>query len=240
MLAVKSTSGRIAVVSGLSGELLSDFKNGADGEGSNVLYSACGQYLVDGTWRGRLSVRRADSGAREFAVDFPGDMIRNMHCCARSQRWVVAHGPKATTRDQPPLPDYFSVWQWPFRAGHYELSTFKIPFARSSSLSPDGQFIAVVHGAPPNTLSIFKLTGGACVASVTVEVGGSGGALAWSPDGQQIASVQDGSVRLYSFPAMVQTHEVFLEYPSDVAFSPDGSSMALGSWAVGWIVPTEA
>jgi len=46
-----------------SGQIAVDFKNAADGEGSNHQYSSCGSYIVDGIWGGRLAVRRASTGA---------------------------------------------------------------------------------------------------------------------------------------------------------------------------------
>lgn len=238
-LAVKSTSGRIAILSGETGELVSDFRNCADGEGTQVLYSRCGQYLIDGTWRGLLSVRRADSGAREFGMDFPDETIGAVHRCVDGERWIVVHGRTPATDHEPPPPGYFSLWQWPFRRGDYKSIEHSIPFVGDSSLAPDGQFIAVVHGAPPNSLSVIDLTSGACVGSVETLAGGSGGALAWSPDGRQIASVQDGVVCLYTFPGLAPVREVFLEYPSDIVFSPKGSSLAIGSWTMGWLLPTE-
>lgn len=236
-LAVKSTSGRIAILSGETGELVSDFRNCADGAGTNVLFSMCGQYLIDATWRGRLSVRRADSGAREFVMDFPAETISAVHRCAEGERWIVAHGRTPATDHEPTPPSYFSLWQWPFRRGHYKSLEFGFPFIADSSVAPDGQFIAVVHGAPANSLSVIDLTSGACVGSVETQAGGSGGALAWSPDGRQIASVQDGVVRLYNFPGLALLNEVILEYPSDVAFSPKDSSLAIGSWTMGWLLP---
>ena len=238
-LSVKNTNGQIAIISGQSGEIQSDFKNDAEGEGSNVLYSTCGQYLVDGTWSGFLTVRRTDSGAREFSINFPGEAIRHVHRCDGSDRWVIAHSPKATTCDQSPPPDYFSVWKWPFRVEDHEKLALRIPFVLASSLSPDGQFIAVVHGAPPKSLSVFNLISGACVGNAEIQLGGSGGDVAWSPDQRQIALVEDGAVRLYTVPDLTQTHEIFLEYPCSVVFSPDGLTLAIGSWTMGWLLPIE-
>jgi WD40 repeat protein len=167
-------------------------------------------------------------------------MIRSVHHCAATARWVIAHQARAAKDNESPLPDRFSIWQWPFRAGHCEWSAFRISFVQSSSLSPDGRLIALVHGAPESVLSIFDLSDGVCLASVGVQSGGTGAALAWSPDGAQLASVQDGAVRLYSVPALRLSHEILVDYPSDLAFSPDGSLLTLGAWAVGWLITRES
>lgn len=239
-LAVKSTSGRIVVVDAQSGQTVVGFDNAGDGEGSNLLYSPCGEFIVDGTWGGRLSVRRASSGAREFVQDFQGESIRRIHSCHGGRRWVVAHGLKATADDRPPPPDYFSVWAWPLRAGARTVLPGRIPFSRSSALSNDGTFLAVVHGAPPSTLSVFQLGDGACVGTTAVQSGGTGSALGWSPDGQLIGSVQDGKVVFYAWPGLTKRHELPLAYPSDVTFSPHGDAVALGSWQAGWLLAADA
>ena len=54
-IAVKSTSGRIVIVEVQSGRTRVDFNNDGDGEGSNLLYSPCGEFIVDGTTRPRIS-----------------------------------------------------------------------------------------------------------------------------------------------------------------------------------------
>src|SRR5262245_37551238 len=114
-MAVKSTSGQIVVLDAQCGQTVVDFENAEDGEGSNLRYSPCGSYIVDGTWSGLLSVRRASSGSREFVQDFR-DIIRSVHGLDDGKHWVIAHGAKATSDDQPPL-NYFSVWRWPFGSG---------------------------------------------------------------------------------------------------------------------------
>jgi WD40 repeat protein len=42
-LAVKNTSGRIAVLSARDGTIVSDFRNFKNGEGSRIRFSACGE-----------------------------------------------------------------------------------------------------------------------------------------------------------------------------------------------------
>src|SRR5262245_55341837 len=101
-LAVKSTSGQIVIIDAQSGQIAVDFKNTADGEGSNLQYSSCGEYIVDGSWSGRLAVRRAGSGAHEFVQEFGGNSIRSVHGSRDGRRWIIAHGCKAISDDRPP------------------------------------------------------------------------------------------------------------------------------------------
>lgn len=239
-LAVKSTSGQIVIIDAQSGQTVVDFKNTADGEGSNLEYSACGEYIVDGTWSGRLTVRRAGSGVHELVQEFGGEMIRSVHSSWDGRRWIIAHGCKATSDDRPPPPDYFSVWDWPFRPGGYRVLPERIAFARSSALSPDAALLAVVHDAPPDMLSVFQLSDGTCAGAVSIQGGGTGDALGWSADGRPIGSVQDQTVVFYTWLDLGKMHELALAYPSDVAFSPRGDVLALGSWQVGWVLPADA
>lgn len=239
-LAIKSTSGQIVIIDAQLGQTIVDFKNAADGEGSNIQYSPCGKYIVDGTWSGRVSVRRTDSGKPEFVQELGGEMIRSVHSSADGKRWIIAHGCKATSDDRPPPPDYFSVWSWPFRPGAYRVLPERVAFARSAALSPDGGLLAVVHGAPPDTLSVFQLSDGTCAGAVSIQGGGTGDALGWSADGRLIGSVQDQTVVFHAWPGLGKMRELALDYPSDVAFSPHGDLLAVGSWQVGWVLPVDA
>ena len=238
-LAVRSTSGQIAIVDVRSGLTVVDFDNAAEGEGSNLQYSPCGEYIADGTWSGRLSVRRASSGAHEFVQDYQGEGIRSVHRSDDGKHWVIAHVAKATSDERPPPPDYFSVWGWPFGSGRYRILPERIAFSQSSALSPDGALLAVVHGAPPDTLSVFRMSDGACAGAASVQSGGTGHALGWSNYGRLIASVQDQNIAFYIWPGLGKKHELALAYPSDVAFSPRGDLFAVGSWQVGWVLPAD-
>jgi len=112
----------------------------------------------------------------------------------------------------------------------------RIAFSRLSALSSDGELLAVVHGAPPDTLSVFQIKDGACVGVVSIQSGGTGHALSWSTDGRLIASVQDQNIVFFTWPGLRKMHELALSYPSDVAFSPSGDILAIGSWQVGWVL----
>ena len=78
-LAVKSTTGLMAVVDAATGDVIVNFRNKKDGEGSGPAWSPCGQYVADGGWNGRLQVREAATGEVVFAQDHPGEMLRGAY-----------------------------------------------------------------------------------------------------------------------------------------------------------------
>ncbi len=235
-LAVKSTSGVIALISASDGALIRDFNNLTDGEGCNLQFSACGEFIVDGSWDGRVLVRRALSGRIEFSAEFPGDVICGVHCDAKGDTWVFEHHPQATSPTVSPAPCYFSVWRWPFTRASVILPV-RVPFARSAALTSDATRVAVVHGAPPTKLAIFDVVDGTRSAQCNLRSGGTGSALAWSPQADFLGSVQDGKVMIYRGDSLEPFRDFALPYPCDIAFSPDGRLVAIGSWQSGLVLP---
>jgi len=239
-LAVKNTSGRIVIINVEDGSILSDFRNGKDGEGSNLLYSICGEYLIDGTWNGRLFVRRSDSGRVEFRQDFRHEMIRAVHSANQGAVWVINHGPKATSDTDPPPPAHFSIWQWPFEKNSFATFSQGSPFVRRSALTSDGRFLALVYGTKVMTLAVYDMEKGKEIASSTVETGGTGSALNWSGDGAYLGSVQAHKVTVYSADRLTKVFEYPLPYASHIAFSPLNDLVAIGSWQGGVVMAMDA
>ncbi len=239
-LAVKSTSGRIVVVDPEDGGILCDFLNFKDGEGSNILYSPCGEFLIDGTWKGRLLVRRVNSGKIEFVQEFPGEMITRVHSANRGATWIIQHGPKCTSYDSPPPPEYFSIWEWPIQKESFGTFRQASPFVRSSAVTQDGELLALVYGAPPRTLAVYHLAAGKQIAHTSVEIGGTGSTLNWSRDCRYLGSVQRHRVVIYSVDGLLKILEHSLPYASDINFSPQGDLVAFGSWEAGVVLPMDA
>ena len=73
-LAVKYTSGRIVILDLATGDVMRDFKNQKEGEGSEVFFSPDGQELVDGSWNGVISIRKL-RGTGASINQFPNEMI---------------------------------------------------------------------------------------------------------------------------------------------------------------------
>jgi WD40 repeat protein len=235
-LAVKSTSGEIALISTQDGALIRNFRNSDDGEGSNIQYSACGDFIVDGSWEGRMFVRHASSGKIEFSVEFPGEMITDIDHDAKGETWVLAHSPKATSATESPASCYFSVWRWPFARENFTHFPARVPFARRSALAPDATRLAVIHGAPLTELSVFDMASGARCAACSVRCGGTGYALAWSPDAEFLGSIQATNATIYHTKTLEPWRNLVLPYPSHIAFSPNGCLVAIGSWKAGVVL----
>jgi WD40 repeat protein len=207
------------------------------GEGAPPTFSPCGEFIVDGSWDGAISVIRVSSGDRSWATTYPGDMICNLLTYADSQYWMAHHSPKATTEDRPPEPDYFTIWQYPHSDFPVGIVNPGLQFVRACAASPDGERLALVHGAPPDTVSIVD-RGGVGRARTRIKPGGSGLNVTWSPSGSYLANVQDDQVVLFD-EDLNELSSWAVPYPSDVAFAPDGSRIAIGSWEEGFVVEVE-
>lgn len=236
-LAVKSTSGRTAILDGKSGELVTDYDNDRDGEGSNIEFSACGDFTIDAGWDGVVRVRDRKRGRIIFERGFPGTMIQSVCPAQQGTLWLTSHSPKATTRDKPPESAYFLRWIWPFPEAEPEILRFRVPSLRASALSPDGKLLAVVFGVPPTTLKVFSVTDQMVVHTQAVSSGGSGSAMRWSRCSQYLGFVQKGLLSVIEVPSFASVCDFPMEYPCSIDFSPDAALVALGSWSAGKITP---
>lgn len=238
-VAVKNTAGRIAVVAADNGRTVADFKNESDGEGSNLAYSSCGEFLIDGSWAGHLRVRQSAIGTITFEEHFPHEMIRAIHHDATGQHWIVEHQPIIRPGEKFAPPAYFSAWEWPFRSKMYSVLPYRVGLLYSSALSADGGRLAMVRGGPAATLEVFEPPSATPLCSVPINVGGTGSALCWSPDGRFLGSVQDTRIAIYHVPDFSGVAEFELPYPSDIVFCPRSTLVVLGDWEQGLVVAAD-
>jgi hypothetical protein len=237
VIAVKSTSGRIVTLVSGTGQVRHDFENDVEGEGSNVLFSACGRFIVDGSWGGFLTVRDSFSGVVRYRREHDGEMLCRVHSVRGGTTWLVEHSPKATTDDQPPADDYFTMHTWPLPDSAPAALRIRLPFIRASAVSEDGSRLAVIFGAPPENLHVYELPSERLLWQERVTTGGSGSELRWSPCGSFLASVQKNCIVHYGGTKGDRLAEYSLPFPSDVDYSPDSQLIALGSWQAGEVRP---
>ena len=236
-LAIKSTTGQMAVVDALSGQLLLNFQNKKDGEGCGPAWSACGRYLADGGWDGRLRVRDAQTGEVRFMQEHPGEMLRGIHAIDGGRRLLVLHGVKSVDEGQVQPPDYCSVWDWPLQAGAGRV-VLSLPGLRSCAPSPDGASLAALHHAGGEEfLSVYALDDGCLLATVPVEAGGgTGNALRWLPDGSALGRIGKGKLLFYAWPGLGVLAQEDVTYPCALDFLPASPLAAIGSWESGMLM----
>jgi WD40 repeat protein len=233
-LLLKTTSGALHVLGPLDARPELRCIDAGRGEGAPPRYSACGRYIVDGSWDGHLVVLDSTTGAYVARCDFPSDMIVQIEYTVTGDRWFVRHSPRATTHTEPPDPNYFTVWSLPLPSHPHRVIRPNLRFVRDSALSPAGEMLALVHGAPPVNLSIVDADSGETLRETQIEIGGTGGRIAWAPRGV-LAVVEQDRLRFYS--AELGVVGVFeLAYACDVAFSPRDDLIAIGSWESGRVL----
>ncbi|MGK5064391.1 WD40 repeat domain-containing protein [Janthinobacterium sp. LB3P112] len=236
-LAIKSTTGQLAVVDAQAGQLLLNFQNKKDGEGCGPAWSPCGRYLADGGWDGRLRVRAAQTGESLFTQVYPGEMLRGVYAIDGGRRLLLQHGVKSVDEGQVQPPDYCSVWDWPLQDGGGR-KVLSLPGLKSCAPSPDGKYLAVLHHAGGEEyLSMYALADGRCLAKVPVEAGGgTGNGLRWLPDGSALGRIGKGKLLFYGWPGLgVLAQEDFI-YPCALDFLPGSPLAAIGSWESGMLM----
>jgi len=235
-LAIKSTSGHIVVLRTVDSAVLCDHANQHEGEGSALHFSPCGEYLIDGSWDGRISVRAAVQPGTTTEIAFDNEMITVASPSANRLLWLFCHQPKAKGGANRPAPPYLTLWQWPLSRPD---ATIRPGFDNiySAALSPDGTLVALVgydHSTQQTELRMISIAG-ELLSSRLVSTGGTGNSLRWSPDGAFVGSVQDRRIAVYLSAELSEVAAFGFENPSDICFAADHSYIALGTWGFGLI-----
>jgi WD40 repeat protein len=241
-IAVKGTSGRIALLAMPGLELIRQLASSVAEEGSNLLFSPCGQFLVDGTWSGRLVVRSVSTGEIHLDERTPNAMHPLFDQSDDRRTFVYVRQPKAVS-DDPPPPSLVLVRNWPF-VDHEEAP---IPgdwgSVQAVALSPDARRVAVLQvvledGRAQMRVKVTDLEGQHAVQSGLFPLAGTNLSITWSPDAMLIGCVLKGRVCLMDAASLKELGNHEDSYPCFVGFSPDGKRLGLGSWKQGTVLPT--
>lgn len=235
-LAVKSTSGRIAVLDAESGDVKFDLDNAEEGEGAPILFAPDGEHLIDGSWAGLATVRAARSGRITWRQEYPDEMIVWVAASRRAASWFSHHQLKSTDDSGRRRGEsYYQRHLWPPQECLPERMPIDLENIVASALHPDADRLGVVFGRRENTLAILDVATAALRWRRSVAIGGSGVNLNWSGCGGFVSSVQKDRIAVYDGETGDEVFAQSLAYPCDAAFSPDGSLLALGSWQDGLV-----
>ncbi|MGZ4391250.1 MAG: WD40 repeat domain-containing protein [Gaiellaceae bacterium] len=199
----------------------------AYGEGSAIRFSPCGEFVIDGSWRGDLLVRDAASG--EVVLHEGGGSITAIACTADRSRWLYTRaGVGCVTR------------RWPFM--EFEPTTYEngdfLRGPHAVAISSDGRRIVTASWQLIQTWQVdanrLDLLG-----EHSVPTSGTDEAVAWSPAGTSVAYAGAGQALVLT-PELHVLWRADFQYPSDVTYSPDGGLLAIGDWSSGAVIPPPA
>jgi WD40 repeat protein len=220
--AVKNTQGTVAVVD-LETALVRLVLPGDEyGEGAGVRFSPDGEYVVDGSWNGDLLVRDATTGA--IALHERSAAVQVLASTPDRELWAYNCG------------DTLVLRRWPFDANEPNVFRFeRHAFVVADVALVDADRVAIARTGGVETWN-FGTEPPEALAHWPTAIAGTGDVVACSADGRFVAHAGGGAATILDDELRVVWHEPF-EYPSDVAFSPDGRLLAVGDWSKGVVFP---
>ena len=231
-LAVKSTRGRIVVFNSFTGEVLCDHKNQKEGEGCGVFFSPDGEMLIDGSWDGHITVRKAFEPKIVSREEFPGETICQISHDLSRRKWLFVHQPKLKPGQKRFDPSYLILRDWPFGESNLQ----RIPpdpdvwFRQFATISPDASRICYQHNY--DKVCIILAEDGEIESIANTDT--VGGELVWSWDCKIIGASHSYKCKskftFYRSSDLSVLGEVLSEYPSSICFLHDTDQVALGSW----------
>ena len=237
-LVVKGTSGRTIVLDALTGCLLSDFKNQKEGEGDSALFSACGRFIASVSWLGLFSVRDWVTAEVTFSQIYPSTCWLGKICTTADRScffYTIDHPPRTSDGF---TPSTIAVRRWPIAQETADELPKEWTAIWGLQVSPSGRFLAVIYGTPPNMLEIYDIAGARTITHCAWS-GSPGCSIAWSRDETILITNGNDNFLMYDVPNLTVRHELPVQYPCFVQFSPSEKHVALGSWKKSFIVPTD-
>lgn len=243
ILVLKNTSGRILALDSATGNVMYDYKNQNEGEGSEVLFSPEGDRLIDASWKGVITVRKLLERTIVTQQSVPGEMIVRISHDSIRRTWLFEHHPVVRPGENWPLPPYLTIEKWPIGEHTAKVISLDLDMIASATLSPDASKICYVcrRRSLGSWIKVAKAANGETLArSEEIKTGGTGSELAWSSDGKYIGSVQKQRFVFYNASDLSVIGEVPCTYPSSICFSPIKDEVVLGSWKASVLMGLDA
>lgn len=233
--AIKNTAGEIVVCSLPEGDPISRYTPDVREEGCRLAFTKDASCLVDGSWGGKVVMRRASTMEDLSTVSFGQCMVVDASHTADRDLWAFA---VSARHDHPNFEQGADFIVLCTLVGEMLKEVKRLgPFMnlRNVRLRRDGGQVAAIHGR--TELLVLDVQEEERITTAPLEAGGTGSSLTWSPDGRILAAVHQEGISF--FDALTLQEIVCREdpYPSAVAFSADGALLGLGSWKEGVVLP---
>lgn len=237
-LALKNTRGRTIILDASAGKLICDFNNQKEGEGDEVIFTACSKFVASVAWDTLFTVRDCKTSQIIFSEIHSGCHLHRLSANAERNLFVYSVCP---VPDNPTgyTPCKIALRRWPSNAAKAEFLPKEWKGIWGLKVSPSGRFLAVVVLTKPYMLEIYDMVRLETVAECPWN-GSPGCAIAWSNDEKTIVVNDDECFRMYSLPELKLIHELPTKYPCFAKFSPCGDFIGLGSWEKSFIVRTDS
>jgi WD40 repeat protein len=156
-LAVKSTSGKLVIVDPNEPSSEARWLRKRGKEGCEIAFSACGNFLVDCNWDGRVDVFDLRTGEVAHSETINHAMITSL-AYSRSRAWfayVVC--PKAAENGFPSKADYLVVRKWPFWDNRAVVVPTESHDIEAIAFSPGEQAIVLAVSGPGRETARLKI-----------------------------------------------------------------------------------
>ena len=237
--AVRSTTGAIAVAATEDGHPRDRLPPPSDAADDSPLRTAPDDHLVEACSSGTLRVRRLSGLAVEYVEQHPDHILGAIDATPDQSLWVVAVNRKQLGAPAQP-PCRLELRRWPFATAHRQVLRDDLGFIHAVAINAHHHSVAVVHRPPSArgyTITCISVDNGATLRESTSTNWSGHQGFAWSPDvGHIVIGTRSGHALLSA--RLEPVGHLAGEYPSDAAFSPDGTLLALGYWGHGIVIPT--
>lgn len=238
LLAVKSTSGHMRMLSTSSGMVVSDFQNKSDGEGGAFLFANEGTLIVDGSWNGSHIVRTLE-GDTAFQERFASEMVTGVLRHPSGRIWFRHQRRGPDPKDGTPQQRLLGR-DLPFTLGVFEQVALPFYSYADATFSPDGSSIAILAGRAPYVLSVFSFPAMQPLRRVELPPElRSGHRVRFSPCGKLLAVAGADLFVVFSASDLSIHRQTAIKCGCDVDFSPTDSLVAVGSWSEGEVFTTD-
>ena len=241
-IALNSTSGELLLLSADNLECITQIQSKSAGEGSGMAFSPAGDRLVDGTWDGVLATHDLQSLARTLEAQFPDTMITSIESSPSGRLAAIVLQLKHSAAPVTGPRQSVCLAQWaPSELALHRLD-LDIDGVKNTAFDNTESRLAVVRRdgrARSDCIEIIDLAGKRVIASVGCRLSPNSNSIAWSPDGNFIAAVEEDGFRFYDASQLKSIASLEFRYACHVEFSADGRFVAFGAWSGGEIRLTE-